>query len=124
MPLICNTLASGLRLASAGQGRILATSGRVRSRLLPGVPTLIEQGMRDLAVSAWYAVFAPARTPPDTLGQVLGQLTTAALSPVFRAALEASGLDLLAEGPVALARTVVDDRAHWATILSRLNLPG
>ena len=124
VPFICNTLASAMRLARAGQGRVLATSGRVRSRLLPDVPTLIELGLREVATTGWYALFAPAATPAGTLGATVGQLTTAVLAPAFRESLAANGLEPLAEGPVALAQTLRDDRQHWARVLRALNLQG
>lgn len=50
-----------------GKLRPLAVTGLQRSALLPDVPTVAESGMPGFEVSAWFAVFAPAKTPPQTL---------------------------------------------------------
>ena len=53
-------------LHKAGKLRALAVAGARRSEALPEVPTFKEQGY-DLEGSGWYAVFAPASTPKETV---------------------------------------------------------
>lgn len=48
-------------LHKAGKIRVLASSGAVRSVLLPDVPTFKEQGY-DIEGTGWYALYAPAKT--------------------------------------------------------------
>jgi tripartite-type tricarboxylate transporter receptor subunit TctC len=56
---------STLNLARAGKVRVLAVSGSQRSKLAPDLPTLAESGVPDFNVTAWYGLFAPARTPGE-----------------------------------------------------------
>ena len=37
---------------------------------MPDVPTLKEQGISDVDVSQWYAIFAPAKTPKPVVEQL------------------------------------------------------
>lgn len=52
-----------LPLMQSGKLRILATSGRQRTRATPDVPTLIEAGVADFEMVGWFCLLAPARTP-------------------------------------------------------------
>ena len=48
---------------AAGKLRPLATAAHKRSRALPDVPTLEEEGMPDFDTSLWFGLLAPAGTP-------------------------------------------------------------
>lgn len=59
-----------------GKLKAVGIAGSKRSTLMPEVPTLKEQGINDVDVSQWYAVFAPANTPSavvETLNKALNQ---------------------------------------------------
>jgi hypothetical protein len=56
------TVPSVVPLIKAGQLKPLAISTKMRSRSLPDVPTLREQGV-DMATGSWFGVFAPKATP-------------------------------------------------------------
>ena len=47
----------------AGKLRALGASGAVRSAAAPDVPTLMEQGVDDFDLVAWFMLYAPAATP-------------------------------------------------------------
>jgi tripartite-type tricarboxylate transporter receptor subunit TctC len=51
-------------MIEAGRVRALGTSGRVRSPVLPDVPTLAEAGVPGYEATIWIGVMAPAGTPP------------------------------------------------------------
>ena len=50
-----------------GKLRILATASSRRAKEMPEVPTFSEQGLPDIEMSAWFGLFAPARTPEDVV---------------------------------------------------------
>jgi tripartite-type tricarboxylate transporter receptor subunit TctC len=54
----------GLGLVKEGKLNPLGVSTRTRAEVLPQVPTLAEQGMRDYEVTLWFGMWAPAATPP------------------------------------------------------------
>ena len=61
---VCGPVGDMLQHLAGGKMRILGVSGAKRSRFAPQVPTLVEQGYRDMAHSEWFAFFVPAKTPP------------------------------------------------------------
>ena len=62
-----------------GNLRALGTASAKRDEVLPDVPTLDEQGYRDVYADNWYALFAPAHTPAPVIAK---------LNAAFRAALD------------------------------------
>jgi len=59
---IVTDLASLSQHIAGGRVRALGIASPARSAILPGVPTLAEQGL-DVQVEQWFAIFAPGRTP-------------------------------------------------------------
>ena len=53
----------GLGLVKEGKLNPLGVSTKARAEVLPQVPTLAEQGMRDYEVTLWFGMWAPAGTP-------------------------------------------------------------
>jgi tripartite-type tricarboxylate transporter receptor subunit TctC len=49
--------------AKAGRVKLLAATSKDRSPLLPDLPTLHEQGIKDFDIIATFSVYAPAGTP-------------------------------------------------------------
>lgn len=58
----------------AGALRALATTGRVRSPLMRGVPTLGESGVSGYELALWFGAFAPAGTPVPVIERIAAEL--------------------------------------------------
>jgi tripartite-type tricarboxylate transporter receptor subunit TctC len=76
----------------AGKLRALATASRTRIEALPDVPTVAEAGYKDYEVDIWNGLFAPAKTPKDTLARLAGWFATVLQVPELKAKLEVQGL--------------------------------
>ena len=61
----------------SGRMRPLAVTSSKRSPDLPNVPTIAESGYPGFEAPAWWAVLAPANTPPDILKRMNDALNTA-----------------------------------------------
>ena len=77
---------------SAGKLRALATASRTRIDLLPDVPTIAEFGYKDYEANLRFGLFAPAKTPKDTVSQLAGWFGAALQDAEVRAKLVAQGL--------------------------------
>lgn len=66
-----------LQLVKAGALTPLAVSGAQRSAALPDVPTMAESGFKGYEITQWYALYAPAATPPDITAKVVATVRTA-----------------------------------------------
>jgi len=72
--------------------RAIAVPAQKRVELLPEVPTLAEQGFKDIEASVWFGFVSPAGTPKDVLAQFEKYFTAAIQVPAVKSKLNAQGL--------------------------------
>ncbi len=70
--------------ARAGKVRALATSGKVRSSVLPDVPTLAEAGVPGYEAVIWLGIMAPKNTPPEIVRRLNAEITKITANPEVR----------------------------------------
>ena len=95
----------------AGKMRALATTSRARNPTMPGVPSLIEAGLRGIEFENWYALLVPAATPPDRVRRLREAMTRAVAKPgLFDIFLNQGGrvMDLGPEDGAAFIRREVE----------------
>jgi tripartite-type tricarboxylate transporter receptor subunit TctC len=111
-----SALSDFLALHGAGKLRILATSGRERSPLLPAVPTF-EQGYPSVEGVGWHGIFAPAGTPQPVVSRLSGAIAAALQSPELREKFAALGIEPTGTTPQALAAIIAADIVRWRAIV-------
>ena len=109
-------LADGLTLARSGRARLLAVAGAQRASNAPEVPTFKELGY-NLEASAWYALFAPAKTPKDIIDRYAKAAADAMQAPEVKQRLEQLGLEPTGYGPAELARILRTDYDKWGPVI-------
>jgi tripartite-type tricarboxylate transporter receptor subunit TctC len=90
-PPAINALLGNQQL-NAGTVRALAVASPSRIEPLPDVPTLSEAGYHGNETAIWNGVVAPAKTPKDTVAQLVSLFTTALLKTEAKQKLVALGL--------------------------------
>ncbi len=63
LPCFSSPIGDYLQHLPAGKIRLLAVTGKTRSRFAPNVPTYAEQGFPELTMEEWFGFFMPAKTP-------------------------------------------------------------
>jgi len=106
-----------LPLARDQQLRLLAVGSDVRSALAPEVPTFAEEGLAGINIDLWYALLAPADTPPDIIGRYNQVVNDILRTPKVRDALTAQGLSARGGSPADLAQLIASDMARWARVV-------
>ena len=97
--------------------RPLAVTTSKRTRELPDVPTVAESGFPGFDAPAWWAVLAPAKTPPDILKRMTEELNKALKNPDVAKKLEAQGIDVMG-GSAAVATAFIDKQMEtWAKVV-------
>jgi tripartite-type tricarboxylate transporter receptor subunit TctC len=122
VPLMFLPVHVAIAHVKAGKLVALANGGGKRSPLAPDVPTLGELGLRDADTDIWYALWAPARTPPAILDRINADMNRALATPEVRAALSAQGMEVLTGTRADLAMRMKSEAARWAQVVKAGNI--
>jgi tripartite-type tricarboxylate transporter receptor subunit TctC len=105
-----------------GKMRALVLTGDKRSHTMPEVPTLKEQGI-DVVAHAWWGILAPAGTPRPIIDRLVAELNKAIKLPeVNKILTETQGMDVVALGPEATQKFIVDNMARWGKVVKDNNI--
>ena len=121
--LAINQFAIATPHVNAGKLRCLGATSRERSPLLPNVPTIAEQGIKDFESYNWNGVLAPTGTPPAITNRIAEIVSRQLATPEARALYsgqghEASGITTTADADFIRAET-----EKWAKIARVANIP-
>lgn len=99
----------------AGKIRGLAVTSAKRSSAIPELPTVNEAlGLKDYELIAYFAMFAPAGTPPDVVAKLNQALNAAANSKELQEKFAPIGFVVEPGTPEALAKRTQVETAKWA----------
>jgi tripartite-type tricarboxylate transporter receptor subunit TctC len=108
---------------NGGKLRAVAVTGDTRSRALPGVPALAEQGLPGFSALAWWAVFAPAGVPKPVMDKFHAELVKAFNLPDVRKLLtETLGIDLVVGSPEGLGQWLDTQMQRWGKVVRDNNI--
>src|SRR6516164_4417741 len=107
---------------AAGKLRPLATASHKRSRALPDVPTLEEQGIADFDTSLWFGLFAPAGTPGPIINKLADAAPKALQTPQAENALRKQGFEPLNGGPDKFSDYIRRETARWTEVAQNAGL--
>lgn len=94
----------------AGKLKVLAVTGRQRAPVLPNVPTVAESGWPDFEMTAWWAMFGPARLPGEIFTRLQTELDRIVRSANYRQRLGNVGLQPIS---IPLADFQRSETAKW-----------
>jgi tripartite-type tricarboxylate transporter receptor subunit TctC len=104
-----------LPLVQAGRLRGVAVAGTTRSAVAPDLPTISET-LPGVAGTAWHGVFAPARTPADTVARLNAALVAAIRDPGVQERMRSAGTVPVGSTPEELAAFQRAEMAKWVEI--------
>ncbi|HUQ27236.1 MAG TPA: tripartite tricarboxylate transporter substrate binding protein [Usitatibacter sp.] len=108
------TMAPNVR---AGKLKALGTSGKVRSAVLPEVPTLSEAGVPGYDAVIWLGFMAPAGTPRPIVDRLNAEITRATNAPEMKEAWAKQGAIAMSMSADEFGRFMRDDIEKWARIV-------
>ena len=103
----------------AGKLRALGASGAVRSAAASDVATLMEQGVKDFDLVAWFMLYAPAATPAATLNQLRSAAANALGQPDTVARLRDQGIEQRAMRSDEMVPFNQAELVKWAELVKR-----
>jgi tripartite-type tricarboxylate transporter receptor subunit TctC len=104
---------------NAGKLRALAGSAAVRSAAASDVPTLMELGVKDFDLVAWFMLYAPAATPAATLAQLRTAAASALAQPDVATRLRDQGVEQRAMGSDEMQPFNKAELVKWADLVKR-----
>jgi tripartite-type tricarboxylate transporter receptor subunit TctC len=111
-----------LSYSRSGQVRCLGMSGKKRDPAAPDVPTIAEAGVPGYEVTAWQALFAPAKTSPGIVRKASADTRTALADPAIKDKLAQSGYAAESSTPEELAQLLKSDIARWGQVVKEAGL--
>lgn len=119
LPAMCSPLGSFTN-TYGGKLRVLATTGAKRSRFTPNVPTLAEQGYKDMVFSEWYGFFLPAKASPEAVKKLNTALQQALTSPDIVGTLADFAMEPAPSTPEELVASLKSEMQRWAPIVKSI----
>lgn len=108
----------------AGSLKALATMSKVRSDILPDVPTFAEEGFPGVVGDNWNGVLAPAATPEPVIAKFNAALVAALKDPGLRARLHQSGITPAPSSPAEFGDYLREEISRWTTVIKEKGLKG
>jgi len=105
-----------------GTLRPIGVGSKKRSGVLPDVPTLDEQGIKDVYADNWYALFAPAKTSAPVIAKLNAAVTAVLNDPEVNRKLIEAGADPAAGTPEQLADFLKSELELWGKVIKDKNI--
>lgn len=122
VPVMLNTVPGVLQYVRSGKLKALGVTTAVRSEQLPDVPTLMEQGFKDIDIRGTFIFFGPAGMPPATLNWIHQELSRAIDSPDVRTALAEFGTSAKSMSLADTAALVRAEDRQWSALVKKLGI--
>jgi tripartite-type tricarboxylate transporter receptor subunit TctC len=91
---------------------------------LPDLPTVAEAGIKGYESSTWYAIVAPAATPPDVLDKLYKEIASILKEPDVQRKFAQEGIDIIASTPPELKAFMQKEIDKWRTVVKTAGLAG
>jgi tripartite-type tricarboxylate transporter receptor subunit TctC len=121
--LAINQFAISAPLVNAGKVRCLGATSRERSPLLPNVPTIAEQGIKDFESYNWNGILAPAGTPAAIINRIAEIVSKQLAAPEGRTLYAGQGHEASGITTTAYADFMKAETEKWAKIAKVANIP-
>jgi tripartite-type tricarboxylate transporter receptor subunit TctC len=102
---------------ASGGVRALAVTSQKRLASYPDIPTMAELGFADVSADAWFALFAPANTPPAVAARLNAEFIKALKDPSVAKPLLEQSLDIMPGTAGDLAEVVSHDLVRYGTLI-------
>lgn len=120
--MMFDNLPAGLPLIRAGKVRALAVTTTARTPAAPDLPTLNESGVPGFDSQGWFALLAPAGTPPAILERINREVNTILATPEFRERLERVGAVPVGGTIADFRNRLRDESERWGKVIKFANI--
>jgi len=116
-PISVGSAAATIPQHNEGKLRAMAVGGKMRLKGLPGVPTLIEAGYKDVECDSVVGVLVPVKTPKEIIVLLHHEITADVATPEVQERLTTLGFETVNSTPEELSAFFKADVVRWANII-------
>jgi tripartite-type tricarboxylate transporter receptor subunit TctC len=106
----------------AGKVKAIATTGKVRSDVLPDVPTMAEAGLAGYEATIWLGLMAPKGTPKDVVDKLNAAVSKIASQADVKQLWNKQGAVPLVMTPAVFEKYMQDDITKWSRVIKTANI--
>lgn len=122
--VMCTSPLPAMPHVKTGKLRALAQTDSTRSPAMPDIPTVAET-VPGYESTTWYALLAPAATPPPVIKQLYLEMARIARSPTVSKILVTQGAEPIGSSPQELAKFLITEIDRWTEVIERAKIrPG
>ncbi len=119
---VFEAIGAGTQYAKSGRLRALGVSTLKRSKILPDLPTIAEQGVPGYEMSTWHSVTAPRNTAKTIIHKLNREIQILLTKPDIYENFVAAGTEPEGSSPEQLQEKIVIETQRWKKLLLQLGL--
>jgi len=113
---------SALPQVKGGKLRALGIASSRRNAAAPEIATVAEQGLPGFEAVSWYALMAPAGTPPEIIARLQQEVARIVQLPEIREKLAGLGAEPVGNPSAELAAMIKAESARYATLVQKAGI--
>ena len=113
---------AAIQNSKSGKARIIAVAAPQRSPFLPDVPTVSEQGVKDIDIVSFLGWFGPKGMAPATVAKLNAALAQSIAQTSVQDFFKTGAYTAESSTPEALSREVKDSYERWGSLVKRAGI--
>ena len=102
--------------------RAIGITSVARSPAQPEVPTVIEQGIKDFEITAWFGLMAPAGTPKAIVDQLSKNVAAVLATPDVNKRISDTATEVIGSTPAFYAAFIKSETAKWKEVIIKAKM--
>ena len=120
--MMFDSVTASLPHVQSGKLRPIAIAATERSPLIPNVPTLGQDGMKQFEVENFFAVYVPKNTSPAVVAKLEREIRKILTNPDFKARLATQGIHPQFANSEQLAEITNKEHDKWEKVVKSANI--
>ena len=120
--MMFDSVTASLPHIQSGKLRPIAIAAAERSPLMPNVPTLGQDGLKQFDVENFYAVYVPKGTSPAIIAKLEREIRKILTNPDFKARMATQGIHPQFANSEKLSEITTDEANKWTKVVKSANI--